>query len=93
MQNLITNKGNNSVITLSVISMRADGSLNDELNYEWIDESKYIEDVIAIKQKTKLKVKKLKDSVKVFDLNRQQIKNQEEGEEILFHYFHIKDYL
>jgi hypothetical protein len=57
---LLTRKVRSTVITLSVITMRADGSLGDELNYEWINEGHFIEDLIKIKEKSKLKVKKYK---------------------------------
>lgn len=55
------------------MGIRSDGSIEDELNYEWIEDSKYIEDLVKIK-KRRLKVKKYRSEVKILDLNRQQIK-------------------
>jgi hypothetical protein len=81
------------VITLSILSIRADGTLCDELNYEWISDNKQIEDLVEIKLKLKLKIKKYRNEIKAFDLNRQQIKSWVECEEIISHFYQIKDYL
>ncbi len=70
---MLQKKKATTVVTLSVMGIRSDGSIEDELNYEWIEDSKYIEDLVKIK-KRRLKVKKYRSEVKILDLNRQQIK-------------------
>ena len=77
---VLAKKKASSVVTLSIVGVRSDGSLEDELNYEWIEQSKYIDDLVKIRQKSKLKVRKYKSEIKIFDLNRQQIKEWGEAQ-------------
>lgn len=90
---VLAKKKASSVVTLTIVGVRSDGSLEDELNYEWIEQSKYIDDLVKIRQKAKLKVRKYKSQIKIFDLNRQQIKEWGEAQQILYHYSQIKQYL
>ena len=76
---ILEKKRANTVVTLSIIGIRSDGTLEDELNYEWIEEGKLLEDLAKIRR-SKLKVKKYKSEVKIFDLNLQQIKEWSEAE-------------
>lgn len=91
IQNYLASKRNNTVVSLSIMGIKGNGSLTDELDYEWLEETEDIEK--AIRDKVPLKVTKEKKEVKTFDLNRQQILNWEEAKEILFYYHQLSEYL
>jgi hypothetical protein len=41
--NLLNSKQKNTVITVSIMAIKSDGSLEDEFNYDWVNKSEYIE--------------------------------------------------
>lgn len=58
ISNYIDAKKPSSIISLSILSIKHDGSLIDELDLEWLSYSKDLDG--SIRDKTKLKVKKFR---------------------------------
>ena len=56
IKNFLSTKRSNTIISLSIMGVKPNGALTDELDYEWLEETENIEN--AIKEKIPLKITK-----------------------------------